>query len=304
MQNPSLSHITLEQWRCLVCIVQAGGYTQAAEVLHKSQSAVSYAIQKIEHILDVKVFSLDGRKAVLTPVGQMLYQRALQLLEDSASLERAASRASAGWESEISIAVEVLFPIWLLLDCFNRFGEESPQTRINLYETVLEGGNEMLQQGGVDLAILPRVPPGYSATAFSRGIRVVPVAHRDHALHQLQRPLTLRDFRKHRHIVVRDTSSQRNTRTSTVDVMQRWTVSNMATSIGALTQGYGFAWMAEDKIHRELASGILKVLPMKDNHERYAQLYLIQKDPESAGPGVRRLAQIIQEASVHCQSAQ
>lgn len=286
-------HISLEQWRCLVAVVDAGGYAQAADVLHKSQSAVTYAIQKMENILDVKVFALQGRRSILTPVGVMLYQRARQLLDDSASLEKAAGRASAGWESEIAIAVEVIFPVWLLLECFNRFGEESPQTRINLYETVLSGGRELLEQNKVDLAILSHVPPGCRSVALPRPTRIIPVAHPGHPLHQLQRELTLRDLRKYRHIVVRDSSSQRDPRTSTVDVARRWTVTNMATSIGAVSRGYGFAWLAADKIRDELAAGLLKPLPLRDGDERYAQLYLVYADAENAGPGVTRLATIL-----------
>ena len=56
-------HISLEQWRALVAVVEAGGYAQAAEALHKSQSAVSYAVQKIETQLALKVFELQGRRA-------------------------------------------------------------------------------------------------------------------------------------------------------------------------------------------------------------------------------------------------
>ena len=36
-------HVSLEQWRALIAVVEAGGYAQAAEALHKSQSAVTYA---------------------------------------------------------------------------------------------------------------------------------------------------------------------------------------------------------------------------------------------------------------------
>ena len=50
------SHISLEQWRSLVAVVEAGGYAQAAEALHKSQSAVSYAVQKIESQLGLRAF--------------------------------------------------------------------------------------------------------------------------------------------------------------------------------------------------------------------------------------------------------
>ena len=286
-------HISLEQWRCLVAVVDAGGYVQAAEALHKSQSSVTYAVQKLEHTLDVKVFVIQGRRAVLTAVGQMLYQRARQLLEDSLNMERAAGKASAGWESEIGIAVEVLFPTWLLLECLDEFGEVSPQTRLNLYETVLDGGAELLLQGRVDLAVLPRIPRGFNGEALHRRTRTLPVAHPDHPLHQLQRELTLRDLRRHRHIVVRDTAVQRNDKTLTVNVAQRWTVTNMATSIGAVSRGYGFAWLAVDKIRHELETGVLKPLPLRGGSERFVDLYLIFSDSEAVGPGVEKLSQII-----------
>src|SRR6478735_11883402 len=95
--------IALEQWRTWVTVVDTGGYAQAAEALHKSQSAVTYAVQKLEAVLDVKAFEMQGRKAVLTPTGQLLYRRARILLDESRALERAASRLSAGWEAEIRI---------------------------------------------------------------------------------------------------------------------------------------------------------------------------------------------------------
>lgn len=288
--------ISLEQWRCLVAVVEAGGYTQAAEQLSKSQSSVTYAVQKLESLLDIKAFVMEGRKAVLTPAGHMLYRRARTLLDDATGLERAARRASAGWESEIRIAVEVLFPTWLLLDCLDRFGRESPQTRIELYETVLGGAPEALQQGRVDLAISPQVPLGFNGEPLPRQTRVIPVAHSQHPLHQLGRELTLRDLRKHRHLIVRDTSSQRDKKAATVEVDQRWTLSNMATSIGAACRGYGFAWLAEDKIRGELDAGTLKPLPLRGGAERYVQMYLILADPEAAGPGTRRLREIILEA--------
>lgn len=290
--------ISLEQWRCLVAVVEEGGYAQAAERLYKSQSSVSYAVQKLESVLDMKAFAIEGRKAVLTPVGEMLYRRARLLLDDAASLERAAHKVSAGWEAEIAIAAEVLCPTWLLLGCLERFGAESPQTRIELFETVIGGAPEALEQGRVELALTPHVPPGFNGEALAP-VRVIPVAHPDHPLHQLRREVTLRDLRKFRHLVVRDSGSRRDKRTRTVEIAQRWTVTNMATSIGAACRGYGFAWLPEEKIHSELSEGSLKPLPMRDGSERLIPMYLTFADRESAGPGTLRLAQIIREGFGH-----
>jgi DNA-binding transcriptional LysR family regulator len=87
MIEAALPRVTLEQWRCLVAVVDAGGYAQAALRLHKSQSSVTYAVQKLESLLDIEAFAIEGRKAVLTPTGQMLYGRARSLLDDAAGLE-------------------------------------------------------------------------------------------------------------------------------------------------------------------------------------------------------------------------
>ncbi|MGH8806720.1 MAG: LysR family transcriptional regulator [Noviherbaspirillum sp.] len=297
-------YITLEQWRTLITVVDTGGYAQAALVLHKSQSSVTYAVQKIETMLGVKAFEIQGRKAILTPTGQFLYRRARALLDESGALERAAKRLSAGWEAEIRIAVEIIFPTWLALDCLDRFGKESPHTRIELIESVLGGTTEALLHGQVDLAIAGAVPPGFLGTPLMQ-LRFLPVASPAHPLHQLGRELDVADLRPYRHLVIRESSSTRSSKVATVEVTQRWTVSNIDTSIEAVVAGYGFAWYAVEKIRNELQDGRLKPLPMRGGGERFVQLYLVVADPDSAGPGTRRLAEIISESAAKaCQLKQ
>ena len=157
----ALSHITLEQWRALTAVVDAGGYAQAAEVMHKTQSSVSYAVQKLESVLGVKVFKIEGRKAVLTPTGELLYRRARYLLDEAGSLEQAAKKLSAGWEAEIHVVVEAIFPTFVLLRCLDLLGEESPHTRIEVIESVISGTSEALLQGSADLAIAGSIPQGF-----------------------------------------------------------------------------------------------------------------------------------------------
>jgi len=285
--------ISLEQWRSLLTVVDAGGYAQAAQVLHKSQSAVTYAVQKIESLLRVKVFEVVGRKAHLTPTGEVLYRRAKALLDEANALEVAAGSLAAGWESELRLAVEIIFPTWLLLKCFARFGEEHPQTRIELYETVLSGTEEALLERKVDLAICSQVPQGFIGDPLMR-LRFLAMAHPNHPLHQLGRELTLQDLREHRHLLIRDTGSQRRSGNQ-LGAEQSWTVSHKATSIHAAGMGLGFAWFAEDTVRGELERGELKPLPLREGGERWANLYLVFADRDYAGPGGLRLAQIIRE---------
>lgn len=288
MDNPRIS---LEQWRCLQAVVDAGGYAQAAKALHKSQSAVTYAIQKIEALLGIKAFEIRGRKARLTANGEVLYRRARALLEEASALEGAAGTLAAGWEPEVRLAVDIIFPTWLLLECFAKFSAEQPQVRIELYETVLRGTDEALTQRRVDLAIGPRIPAGFAGDALMR-IRFVAMAHPDHPLHRLGRALTLQDLRKHRHVVIRDTGSQRRGG-SPVGATQSWTVSQKATSIHAVSTGLGYAWFPEDTVRGEVARGELRPLPLREGAERWGELYLVFADRDYAGRGALRLAELI-----------
>lgn len=285
--------VSLEQWRALLAVVDAGGYAQAAAVLHKSQSAVTYAVQRIEALLKVKIFEVVGRKAQLTSTGKVLYRRAQALLEEAGALEGAAGTLAAGWEAELRLAVEIIFPTWLLLQCFARFGEERAQTRLELYESVLSGTEEALLQRKVDLAICSRVPPGFMGDPLMR-LHFIPAAHPEHPLHRLGRELTRQDLRKHRHLIIRDTGSQRRSG-SWLGAEQSWTVSQKATSIHAAVMGQGFAWFPEETVRGELERGELKALPLREGGERSGDLYLVYADRDYAGPGARRLAEIIRE---------
>lgn len=285
--------ISLEQWQALVAVVEAGGYAQAAQRLHKSQSSVTYLLQKLQSRLDVKAFEIRGRKATLTPAGELLYRRARVLLDEAASLEKAANSASAGWEAEIGVAMEIIFPTWLMLQCLERLAAESPHTRIELLESVLAGTNEALLEGRVALAITGQVPQGFSGAPLLPA-RMLLAAHPAHPLHRLGRPVTPRDLRAQRQLVVRETDTRRATKVW-ADTAQRWTVSHMSTSILAATMGFGFGWFPEERIRAELRAGTLKPLELRDGGTRLGQLYLVYADRDNAGPGTRRLAEIIRE---------
>jgi DNA-binding transcriptional LysR family regulator len=298
MDHPKVS---LEQWRALVGVVSAGGYAQAAGQLHKSQSTLTYAVQQLERQVGAKVFEIKGRKAVLTPVGEVLYRRGRALVDEALQIERSARRLAAGWEPEIRLAVEIVFPTWLLLECLARFGAEHPDIRLELYESVLSGTEEALREGRIDLAIGPFLPEGMLADPLIE-VRLVCAAHPDHPLHQLGRPLTLEDLRAHRHLVVRDTGTRRNREQAWLNE-RRWTVSNKATSIRAATMGLGFAWYPEDTIREELDTGKLRPLPLAEGRERVGTLYLMYADRQTAGPGVRRLAELIREGAASLEDA-
>lgn len=286
--------ISLDQWNILVSVVESGSYAKAAERVHRSQSTLTYAVQKLERLLGVKVFARQGRKAVLTPTGELLYRRGRSLVEEAARLEYAAGELARGWEAEIRVGVDVLFPTWLLIQCFGEFGAERPDTRIELLETVLGGTEEALASRSVDFAIGSSVPQGFAGDVLMP-VRAICVAAPAHPLHALGRTLTREDLRRHRHIVIRDSGVQR-VRSSGWLNETRWTVSHKATALHALLRGLGYAWFPEDAIRDELARGALRPLPLATGAEKRATLYLVHADPDAAGPGALRLAAIVRDA--------
>ncbi|HND14091.1 MAG TPA: LysR family transcriptional regulator, partial [Pseudomonadales bacterium] len=194
---------TLEQWRLLAAVIDQGGFAQAAEHLCKSQSTISHGVKQLQRALGVRLVELQGRRTVLTAAGETLLRRARLLLADAAALQRLASTLAHGWETRITLAVDVIFPQEALFAALEGFGNENPETRVDLQETVLSGSSEALLQRRADLVITPQVPPGFLGEALLR-LDFIAVAHPTHPLHAHEAALTLHELRQHQQIVVRD----------------------------------------------------------------------------------------------------
>lgn len=284
--------ITLEQWRAFHAVVEHGGYAQAAEALNKSQSTLSYAVQKLEHLLGVKVLAVSGRKARLTEAGEVLLRRSRQLVENAQLLEKVAGNLAQGIEPVVNLAIDVIFPYDDLLCLLATFSERFPDTRVELAEEVLSGGHDLLLSGAVDLLVSSLVPQGFVGEPLLQ-VEFSCVANPAHPLHQLGRDVTLQDLKQHRQIVTRDSGAQRRFSAPWLEAEQRWTVSNMTTAIRALASGLGFAWIPRLQITHELAQGTLQPLPLSEGGNRVAQLYLIYKDRDGAGPATRCLVELL-----------
>lgn len=283
--------ISLEQWRALVAIVDAGTYALAADVLGKSQSSVSYAMNQIEERTGVALFRMAGRKAVLTPEGKALYQRARHLLAEAGRIEKAAAEMAVGHEAELRLAIDIMFPPALLLDAIGRFAAERPTTRLEIYETVVAGSSQLLAQGQVDLAIAPDVPDGFLGEPIMR-VQFLPVAAPSHPLHALDH-VSLNDLRDHHHLIIRDSGVRRVEHGAWQVSQNRIIFSQTSTSLEAARRGVGFSWYAETLIGEDLAAGTLKELPLAERARRSAELFLVFRDAVGASPGVRRLGDIL-----------
>jgi len=283
---------TLEQWAALQAVVDRGGFEAAAEALNRSQSSVSYAIRRLREQLPVDVLVAQGRRAALTANGEVLLRRARVLLEEAADLERLAATLAAGWESEVRLAVDIACPPELLLCSLAEFGTRTPQTRVQLVESVLSGTSEALLQRRADLVVTGHVPPGFLGDPLVE-VEFVAVAHRDHPLHAVGRELNGNDLKGHRQVVIRDTGVHRSVDSGWLAAEQRWTVSHMRTAIATIRRGMAFAWIPRDYLVDELESGELLPLPLREGAIRRATFYLVFGDRDGAGPATRMLAEIL-----------
>ncbi|KAF0230318.1 MAG: HTH-type transcriptional regulator [Beijerinckiaceae bacterium] len=66
--------------RTLIAIAETGSFTRAAEIVHKTQSAVSMQIRRLEERLSREIFMKEGRAAKLTEDGERLLDYAYRMI--------------------------------------------------------------------------------------------------------------------------------------------------------------------------------------------------------------------------------
>ena len=169
-----MAKTALEQWAILAAVIDEGGFAQAAEALHKSQSAISYGIARLQEALDLPLLVVEGRKAVLTPHGKTLLKRARPVLRDLETLEAVARTLKQGWEPHLTLVVDVAFPRERLLRIMEELQQLCPNTELRVSDAVLSGAEEAITDNSADVdAIAPG--SGTPGNGWARGAN----RHRD-----------------------------------------------------------------------------------------------------------------------------
>ncbi|MBX8549501.1 LysR family transcriptional regulator [Pseudomonas cichorii] len=284
--------VTLDQWRTLQAVVDHGGFAQAAEALHRSQSSVSYTVARMQDQLGVPLLRIDGRKAVLTEAGGVLLRRSRQLVKQASQLEDLAHHMEQGWEAEVRLVVDAAYPTARLVRALTAFMPQSRGCRVRLREEVLSGVEEVLLEGTADLAISGFNIPGYLGTEMST-VEFIAVAHPEHPLHQAKRELTFQDLESQLQVVIRDSGRQQPRDIGWLGAEQRWTVGSLGTATTFVSSGLGFAWLPRHMIERELKEGVLKILPLDKGGSRNPSFYLYSSKDKPLGPATQILIDLI-----------
>lgn len=292
-----IPRITLEQWAAFKAVVDEGGYAQAADALNKSQSSISYAINRLNELLPHPALQLEGRRAVLTASGTVLYRYAKNLLEQAQATEQTAHYLASGWETSVTLVADGLTPMVPVLCSLQVFSSQCALTRVKVLETSLSGTDEAVLNRECDLAIMPRVPPGFLGDPLPV-VRMLAVAHRSHPLAQMA-SISEAELKTHRQIVVRDSGLKREQDAGWLGSEQRWTFSHFASSLDAVRRGLGFAFLPDHRISELLGTGELVRLPLEIGAERQINLSLVITSPTHAGPATHALAKILTEQFLH-----
>lgn len=287
--------VTLEQWLIFKTIVDEGSYANAADMLNKSQSSISYAMQQMSQQLATPVLEQQGRKAVLTEAGHALYRHAELLLRQADTMENIARNVAEGIEASITLAIDALAPQAPLFAALQRLAEAFPRTRVKVLETTLSGTDEALLNGSAQVAIMPRVPPGFLAQPLTR-VTLIPVASKEYSLGTRSlrgELLSESDLRQARQVIIRDSGLKREQNTGWLGAEKRWTFSHFSTSTRAVKAGLGFAFLPEHYIAEELQAGHLVRLNVEPSGERVLPLSLVQAPADANGPAVTMITKLL-----------
>jgi DNA-binding transcriptional LysR family regulator len=282
---------TLEQWRILQAVVDAGGYAQAADLLNKSQSSLNHAVAKLQSQLGVELLEVIGRKAQLTEAGEVMLRRSRVLTQQIEDLELLADNIEQGWEPEIRIAVELAYPKQFLYRALQKFYPQSRGSRVQIIDTVLTGTSEVITQKKADLVIAGLVPKGYLGEPLyvSRFIAVVGASHELASLTTLEQ----NQLSQYLQIVIRDTAQKPLENIGWLKAEQRWTVDNFNEAIEILQLGLGFCWLPDFAAAQGLANGELVQIQLNNSSERLVPMSLLTPQEETLGPGSKQLRQLI-----------
>jgi DNA-binding transcriptional LysR family regulator len=260
--------LTLDALTVLDAIDRRGSFAAASEELHRVPSAISYTVQKLEQDLDATVFNRSGHRAVLTPAGKALLDEGRHLLSAAHELECHVKRVATGWEAELRIAVDTIYPVASLLPLIQRFYDENQGTQLQLRHEVLGGTWDALVSNRADLIIGASGdgPPGggYSSQVLGE-VDMVFVVARDHPLAHAEEPLSSSELLRHRAIVIADSSRQLPPRSIGLLSGQKvLSVPDMETKLVAQCQGLGVGYLPRNWVKSAVANGQLVIKEVED----------------------------------------
>ena len=181
--------IDVEQLRTFVAIVETGSFTQAAELVHKTQSAVSMQIKKLEERLAHPIFARDGRGSKLTEHGERLLDYARRIVK--LNIEALTAFSDAELSGRVRLGVPDDYADRYLPEIMARFSRVYPGAELTVVCAPSIDLIVQIDAGDIDLAIITTCEGSRAAEIFRRE-RLWWVTSNRHSVHREERlPLAL-----------------------------------------------------------------------------------------------------------------
>jgi DNA-binding transcriptional LysR family regulator len=181
--------IDIDQLRTFIAIAESGSFTRAAEVVNKTQSAVSMQMKRLEERLNRAIFARDGRASKLTEDGQRLLDYARRIVK--LNMETVAAFSDAGLSGRVRLGVPDDYADRYLPEIMARFSRAYPGVELSV---ICEPSVDLLERidaNELDLAIITNCESKRASETFRRE-RLLWVTSNRHPTHMEERlPLAL-----------------------------------------------------------------------------------------------------------------
>lgn len=151
-----LDAVTLDQLRTFIAAAEQGSFSAAGRKLRRAQSVVSQTLANLELQLGVSLFDRSARYPQLTEAGRLLLVEARAVAEHMDTFKARARSVAEGLEPELSVAVDVMFPMDALTRAATHSRAAFPHTPLRLYVEVLGGVIQPVLDGTCRIGVVDR----------------------------------------------------------------------------------------------------------------------------------------------------
>src|SRR5436190_24350877 len=118
--------------RQILAIRDHGSFAKAAEALHVAQPALSKSMAKLEDELRLTIFTRTSTGSELTPMGEMIAERAERVMAATEDLTRDAALVAGGDAGAVRLGLGTLLKNTLLPQLLLKIVEAHPKLRLEL----------------------------------------------------------------------------------------------------------------------------------------------------------------------------
>jgi DNA-binding transcriptional LysR family regulator len=261
-----LDALTLDQLRTFIAAADTGSFSAAGRKLRRAQSVISQTLANLEAHFGVKLFDRGRRRPVLTPQGQVLLAHARTVAGDVDRLKAHAKNLAGGLEPELSVAVDVMFPMERLTAAVTAFHAEFPLTPLRLYAETLGAVIQAILDGRCTLGIsgeLAMVPPLFTEESLL-SVQLIHVTSPQHPLAKYGRPIPRGELVKHIQLVLTDRSAMSKGQDLGVFSQRTWRLADLGAKHAFLRAGLGWGGMPAELVEADLARGSLVKITAED----------------------------------------